>query len=239
MTMTGKTIPPALISILAELVAHSESHTSLDNLLLYAGASGNAPLGNKVAKVQAWLMETNKSHARPLEVVARIIGGYLEDPDMDANCTTDAYLANPEFFARKREIVRKVELVLARSGLHYLQGGHISSSGLAPSLRLNELIRNRDLPSIHREFDRATETIDSKPREALSAASNILESIFKFYIEDNNLQMPDKQDLQPVFKVVRADLGLDPSSVEDQDLQRIITGLFGVVDGIGAYFRPA
>lgn len=232
--MTKKIIPPALISVVAELVAHSESHASLESLLLYAEASGNAPLGNKVSKVRSWLMETNKSHARPLEVVGRIIGGYLEDPDMDANCTTGAYLANPEFFTSKRELVRKVELVLARSGLHYVRGGHISSGGLASSLKLNELIRNRDMPSIQREFDRAMETVDLKPREALSAASNILESLFKFYIEDNNLQMPDKQDLQPVFKVVRADLGLDPSSVGDQDLQRIITGLFGIVDGIGA-----
>ena len=30
------------------------------------------------------------------------------------------------------------------------------------------------------------------------------------------------------------DLGLDPGSIEDQDLQRIITGLFSIVDGIGA-----
>ncbi|WP_233250442.1 abortive infection family protein [Acidovorax sp. HMWF018] len=68
----------------------------------------------------------------------------------------------------------------------------------------------------------------------MSAAANILEAIFKTYIEDNGLTMPDKQDLQPVFKVVRAHLGLDPSSIEDNDLQRIITGLFSVVDGIGA-----
>ena len=46
--------------------------------------------------------------------------------------------------------------------------------------------------------------------------------------------MSDKQDLQPVFKVVRAGLGIDPGSVEDQDLQRIISGLFSIVDGIGA-----
>ncbi|WP_218816232.1 abortive infection family protein [Methylobacillus rhizosphaerae] len=46
--------------------------------------------------------------------------------------------------------------------------------------------------------------------------------------------MSEKQALQPVFKVVRQDLGLAPGSVEDQDLQRIIRGLFSVIDGIGA-----
>lgn len=51
------------------------------------------------------------------------------------------------------------------------------------------------MPAIHREFDRAMESVEAKPRDAVSAASNILESIFKIYIEDNGLQVPDKQDL--------------------------------------------
>jgi hypothetical protein len=46
--------------------------------------------------------------------------------------------------------------------------------------------------------------------------------------------MPAKLDLKPVWTVVRRDLGFDPGAVEDQDLQVIITGLFAVVDGIGA-----
>ena len=135
---------------------------------------------------------------------------------------------------KKRENVRKIELVLAKNGLQYRLGGVITSGGMAPSRNLGELIKGRDMPAIHREFDRAMESVESKPRDAVSAASNILESIFKIYIEDNNLTMPDKQDLQPVFKVVRADLGLEPGSVEDQDLQRIISGIFSIVDGIGA-----
>ena len=46
--------------------------------------------------------------------------------------------------------------------------------------------------------------------------------------------MPAKQDLKPVWTIVRKHLGFDPSVVEDQDLQTILTGLFAVVDGIGA-----
>ena len=139
-----------------------------------------------------------------------------------------------ESVTKKRENVHKIEVVLARNGFHYRIGGVLTTGGMAPSKTLGELIKGRDMPAIHREFDRAMETVTSKPREAVSAASNILESIFKIYIHDNNLRMPEKQDLQPVFKVVRADLGLDPGSVEDQDLQRIISGLFSIVDGIGA-----
>jgi hypothetical protein len=105
---------------------------------------------------------------------------------------------------KKRDLVRKIEAVLARNALQYRAGGYLTGGGLAPSKKLGDLIHGRDMPAIHREFDRAMESVEAKPRDAVSAASNILESIFKIYIEDNGLQMPDKQDLQPVFKVAGA-----------------------------------
>lgn len=37
-----------------------------------------------------------------------------------------------------------------------------------------------------------------------------------------------------MWNIVRKDLGFDPSKVEDQDLQTILTGLLALVDGIGA-----
>lgn len=201
---------------------------------MYAEASGDPPAGSKPVKAQDWLRETNKQHTEPLTVLGRIIHGYLDDPEMDADFRLNEWEVETDWKKTKRANIRKLEAVLARCGLQYRTGGFVTTGGLAPSKKLADLINGRDMPAIHREFDRAMETVEARPREAVSAASNILESIFKTYIEDNGLTMPDKQDLQPVFKIVRADLGLDPGSIEDQDLQRIITGLFSVVDGIGA-----
>ena len=59
-------------------------------------------------------------------------------------------------------------------------------------------------------------------------------SLFKIDIEDENLDMPSKQDLQPVWSVVRKDLGFDPSRIEDRDLQEVLSGIIAVVNGIGA-----
>ncbi|WP_369632998.1 abortive infection family protein [Variovorax sp. V512] len=231
----AKLIPAPLIAVVSVLVAGEETHATLDGLFSYAEAPGDPPQGlSKHAKAQEWLRLANKLHPEPLVVLGKIICGYLEDPMMVADYPSPQWGSEDEAITKKRESVRKIEAVLANNGLTYHTGGVITSSGLAPSKTLGQLIKGRDMPAIHREFDRAMETVDAKPRDAVSAASNILESIFKTYIEDNGLTMPDKQDLQPVFKIVRADLGLDPSSVEDQDLQRIITGLFGIVDGIGA-----
>ena len=47
--------------------------------------------------------------------------------------------------------------------------------------------------------------------------------------------MPAKQDLQSVWKTVRKDLGFDPGLVQDDDLKRILSGIYSVVDGIGAF----
>ncbi|WP_307658651.1 abortive infection family protein [Variovorax paradoxus] len=230
----ARLIPPPLLAIVSNIVSTVETHASMNSLFMYAEAPGEPPDGSKHVKAQEWLRHTNKQHPEPLAVLGRIISGYMEDPVMAADYVVPRWTTEDEDTLKKRENVRKIETVLANNGLQYRVGGFITGGGLAPSKTLGQLIKGRDMPAIHREFDRAMETVEAKPREAVSAASNILESIFKIYIEDNKLTMPDKQDLQPVFKVVRADLGLDPGSIEDQDLQRIITGLFSIVDGIGA-----
>lgn len=68
----------------------------------------------------------------------------------------------------------------------------------------------------------------------LPRAANILESVRKIYIEDEGLEMPTKRDLQNVWAPVRKHLGFDPSKVEHQDLQHILTGMLSVVHGVGA-----
>ena len=99
------------------------------------------------------------------------------------------------------------------------------------SLRQNEPYTFK----LHGEFDRALSKVNSEPREAVSAACNILESIFKVYITDEGLPKPQKQDLQNVWKVVRADLGFDTKLVQDDDLKRVLSGILSIVDGIGAF----
>ena len=227
-------IPAPLISVISDIVAHAETHPSLHSLFMHAEAYGDAPEGSKPTKAQAWLRSTNKHHPNPLSVAGHIICTYMEDPEMDKDFKVSEWVMERELVSKKRDMVRRIEAVLLRCGLKYHMGGILTTGGMAPSKTLGELIKGRDLPAIHREFERAIEAVETKPRDAVSAAANILESVFKIYIEDNRLPMPDKQDLQQVFKVVRADLGMDAGSVGDEDLKRIISGLFSVVDGIGA-----
>ena len=128
----------------------------------------------------------------------------------------------------------RLQRVLAQCELQYAVGGKVIGSLGVPSRTLEEFIRDRDLGSIEAEFKRATANVDASPREAVSAASNILESVCKVYIAEEGLEMPAKQDLKGVWMPVRKHLGFDPSAVEDRDLQQILTGLISIADGIGA-----
>lgn len=203
----------------------AETHASLDSLFMYAEAPGEPPLGSKPVKVQEWLRRINKDDTvDPMRLLGRLVEAYME-ADCDA-----PYNVGAENLDRRT----KLEKVFARCELRYLKGGSIASGLGTASITLEELIRVRNIASLDEEFARAIRNADSTPREAVSAACNLLESICKVYIGDEELEMPAKKDLQNVWAVVRKDLGIDASAVEDQDLKQIISGLLGVVGGIGS-----
>ncbi|MDO8270485.1 MAG: abortive infection family protein [Gammaproteobacteria bacterium] len=227
-----KEIPAPVIAILAEWLPAFESHAGLDSLFLYADAPGDPPEGSKPTKTQAWLRRTNKETNFPLKVLGKLIESYMELP-IEKEIETD-FLGNPVPNS-KLDFKRKLITVLERCNLTYIQGGHISDGRSMPSKSLSEVIRDREIPTIEAEFTRALSNINSNPREAVSAACNILESVFKVYIEDEKLEMPQKEDLGGVWRVVREHLGFTPGGIADNDLKKILTGLLSIVDGIGAF----
>jgi hypothetical protein len=165
-----------------------------------------------------------------------VLGGLIE-PYMEA---VDEGVEDPFGFGvacnltPNRDRKAKIADVLMRSNLIYVSGGKIAGALGTPSRSLEQQIRNKEIGSVTHEFERALENVEVSPREAVSAACNILESICKVYIEDERLEKPAKQDLKPIWTIVRNHLGFDPSRLEDNDLKTILTGLFATVDGIGA-----
>ncbi len=223
--MTRRPIPGSVLAVCAEIAANRETQATLDNLFTYAGAPGDPPPGSKTAKAQAWLRITNKDeNVNPLDVLGRLIENYMEAALEPENSWDQNHLKDRERIAK----------VLAQCGLQYIKGGKVVDSLGAVSRTLEEFIKDRDLVSINSEFNRALSNVESNPREAVSAASNILESVCKVYIAEEGLEAPAKQDLKPIWSIVRKHLGFDPSTVEDQDLQQILSGLISITEGIGA-----
>jgi hypothetical protein len=192
---------------------------------MYAGAPGEPPPGSKQAKAMAWLRQVNKDESvQPLDILGRLIENYMEAPLDPINSWHEQPLQDRE----------KLTKILAQFELQYVKGGKIVGVLGAPSRTLEDFIRDRDIAVIETEFDRALSNVESNPREAISAASNILESLCKVYIEDEGLEKPAKQDLKHVWSIVRKHLGFDPSMIEDQDIKMILTGLISIVEGIGS-----
>jgi hypothetical protein len=218
-----QTIPAPLLATIADITSSRETHASLNSLFMYAGAPGDPPEGSKPVKAEEWLRQANKDSAvDPLAVAGAIIERYME-------AIPDHF--NKESVEQDRERLQKA---LARCELQYVKGGRLIGLLAAPSQTLETLLTTFDFVSLNHEFDRALGNVETEPREAVSAASNILESFCKVYIAENKLTPPAKQDLKAVWTVVRKDLGFDPSVVEDTDLQTVLTGLLATVEGIGA-----
>ncbi|MHA1000171.1 abortive infection family protein [Leclercia pneumoniae] len=222
----GRQIPQPIISILSDHMGSVETHATMNSLFMYADAPGDAPDMAKAAKAQEWLRRINKECNDPLSILGRLIEGYME-----------ANLPKSDIFPfqqNKASFADNMTDLLGKYGLRYMTGGHISDGASITSQSLKEALGKRNIPAIEMEFSRALENLHTDPREAVSAACNILESTFKVYIADEKLLVPAKQDLQGLWKVVRESLGLDTKTVEDEDLKRILSGLYSLTDGIGA-----
>ncbi len=198
-------------------------HASIEEVFSEAGAPGERPEGSCVTKSVTWL----KRAARDPGVDGlRILGRVLED-FMDTDM--------PRWLADHPEQKERVRALLLENGLEYLRGGRISRQGVAlPARQLDDIIRERDLGGVNLEFERALSSIESDPSTAATAACAILEALCKVYIEDEGLEMPNDQSLQPLWRVVQRALGLNPASVEDADLQQVLSGLSSITHGLGS-----
>ncbi|MDX7488881.1 MULTISPECIES: abortive infection family protein [Serratia] len=219
-------IPQPIIDVVAEYMSEVETHDRLDSLFDYVGAPGEPPDQPKKSKSLAWLRRINKQCDEPLALLGKLIEKYMdaERPD-NSNNIWDKEL---------KEFVESMHKHLEKYGLKYMTGGFIVDGSSITSLSLRDAIKKRDIPAVENEFSRAIKNLHSDPREAVSAACNIMESTFKIYIADEGITPPAKQDLQGLWKVVRDSLGMNTKSIEDEDLKRILSGLYSIADGVGA-----
>ena len=165
-------IPSPVIAACSEIIPERETHASLDSLFLYAGAPGDPPEGSKPVKVQEWLRRINKDFSvDPIKILGRIIENYMEEPPPEGS-PFDDFPPSTE-----TEVQTKLRKALARYELQYVRGGCIIGSIGSPSRSLDDFIRDLDVPALDQEFTRALSNVEINPREAVSAASNILESV--------------------------------------------------------------
>src|SRR5207247_2646896 len=183
--------------------------------------------GTKLLKIQAWLEAVNDD---PAKEPYAVLGSLLEQL-MDR----EVFPTHADFdFQRRLTADREaVKRALAKHALSYQSGGKIFGAALtAASRSLDDLIRERNLAELQKEFDRARVNVELDPPAAITAACAILESTFKVIIADEGLAMPSDLSVLPLWRAVRAHLALDPAKVADPHLKEILGGLAATVHGI-------
>jgi len=219
-------IPMPVVALVARLFDEQYTHTQLENIFYQAGTKTESPTGNKVQRVTSWLRMIDRDEpTKALAILGKILEPYIEGINASEGSAT---YKNQEMLRGK----------LLENGLRYSRGGKLQTikAHTTATTTLDSMLRNRDFPAVSEEFARAMARLDTEPREATSAAANILEAVCKEYIVQHpHLSMPSKKDLSPVFDVVRRDLGFDPSAFEDDDLKTILGGLIAIVHGIASF----
>lgn len=123
----------------------------------------------------------------------------------------------------------KMNLKLRR--LQY-SAGHILHGGAAsPTLSLKEYVSKNGLKGVEDEINRALDNVEKDPPAAIGAAGNILEAVFKYYLERNQVLYSEKDTLSPLWEKVATHMDIR-KKLENEEVAKVVSGLNKIVDGI-------
>jgi hypothetical protein len=235
MVDSKKKIPVAVAALVNQTL--SGSHQTLDALFREAGAPGDPPDLSHASKWKTWLLRANENPTvDPHQVLGKLLEEFMEVGPDGGDDPIDLF--GTKFKSTRQEWRDKkarIEEALALHGLKYLPGGKISGSfESTPIDSIRKALASADLQAVDVEFERTMQSVDQDPAAAITAGCSMLEALFREYLGSRGIEEPSKLTLKPLWKTVQKDIGFDPSAQTDQDLQRILSGLTSIVDGIAA-----
>lgn len=196
---------------------HYYSHRVIEARCYESGLRGEPPEGNCSNKINQWI--TREAAERPAEI-ATIVGLLIEEY-MDGEGER-----HPEGRA-------KIFKILADHSLSYHRGGMIHGAATSiPTRSLDDLLRQRALPEIEKEFERALESVEKDPPAAITAACAILESFCRVYLQQAGIATTGDQTAKGLWRLVSDHIGFAPSPETDEGMKRIYSGFFSIVEGV-------
>jgi hypothetical protein len=208
-------IPPALIGVVADVLAEFHTHSQMSGLFLSAGLDpehGEQQGGmTKVERVHRALASANTAHPEPLAVLGTMLANLFENRLEPGD-----------------EKGKKVRRALGAAGLTY-QLGHIVPAAQvgAATKTVEELLAEHDLPAIEREFQRALQDIETRPDSAVTSACAILESFLKHVLDDAGIGPPKDKSIIPLWKAAKPVFALT-----DEDIVKMVGALASVIHAV-------
>ncbi len=229
-------IPSPVVAVAAEVLAQAYTWTELAGLFMEAGAPGESPqASNKRARAMEWMRRIN--HEMPsdaLTVLGRLLHRFMEEVmPGEEGWVADLSGFAPHPAENRNKLRDRMRMALASAGLAYGSGGHVTRGGMHIGARqLHDLIAGRDLPAIEAEFETLAHRAATHPRDALSAAANIVEAVLGELVAAWRLTPPAKRTLNTLWSTVKPALNLDPAKMGDPDLVKIAGAMAAMVDGL-------
>jgi len=226
-------IPAPVIGLLSTILPDHFTHDQLNGIFLTAGAPEDVPGGSKVTKVQNWLRAVNV-HDDPLGVLGGILESFMDmEPPSFYSCQVNDQGEYQKYLTENYHDPRdRIRQALAKDGLQYVRGGHITTGQGTPTLTLMDLIKQRGLAHVDVELRRALENLEKDPAAACLAAGTVLESVFKTYLDRHSVEYRETDTLSSLWSKVADHIGMRPREMEDADLKRIVSGMHSVVNGL-------
>ncbi|MCI5135932.1 MAG: hypothetical protein D3920_12865 [Candidatus Electrothrix sp. AW2] len=233
-------IPNSVIGAVASVIAeHYYSHSKLNTLFMESGAPGEVPVGNCETKCSNWLKRCNEDPAiAALDVLGAVIQDYMDqEPPSSLFGGPLSPFGGPPSPNKVTEGQARINSALAKNQLAYRTNGYVTKAGsTAITKTLEDYLRSGDFSSIEKEFERAVEHIQSDPHASITASCSIIEAALKFYIESyDDLSMPSKLNVMPLWGVVQPHLALNSDATLAADQHKVLKGMSSIIDGIGAF----
>ncbi len=155
---------------------------------------------------------------------------------------------DPRDFVKEPEkgeaVIAHLNRYLAFDGYRLAKSGNrvmlIAVSDFAPSVQsLAAAATVFDLDTVALDLSRATALVDADPELAVTSANALVESVCRSILAELGLALPEKKDVQGLYKAVRAPLGLahDKEGIAAEilkDVQSALSGLITVIQSIGS-----
>jgi hypothetical protein len=84
------------------------------------------------------------------------------------------------------------------------------------------------------EWQRAQAAVYRDPRDAITRASSLIETVCKHVLAAKNVQFPSNQDIQGLLRSVLKVLGWSPEIQVNDDLRKAAGGIMTVIHNLGA-----
>lgn len=230
------TIPAPVIASVVDVFVDAYSWSKLDMDFAAAGCPGDAPDGSsKAARCMAWLRRVNAEVPdEALGILGRLLHTFMEEVLSSETARHPWTGKADESPAERREKQRtRINAALQGAGLSYARGGHITRGGAHVATRqLHDLIRGKNLPAIEAEFDTLAQRASTGPRDALSAAANIVEAVLGEMVAAWGLTPPANRTLNTLWATVKPAINADPDTMPDPDLRKVVGAMAAMVDGL-------